>query len=197
MASDMSKRQLAAIMFTDMVGYTTMMEKNEHKARELIELHRSLMKPLIEKHGGEVLQFVGDGTFCTFSSAIEAVNSSMEIQRAFVNENEISMRIGIHIGDVVAEGDEVYGDGVNVASRLEPLADPGGICISGEVSNNLKNQPGIETVFLGKKKLKNVEHLVEVYALAGEGLVVPEQIDIPAEDELNSNRQFTLLYSRN
>lgn len=171
---DKPNRRLAAIMFTDMVGYTAMMEKDEPRARELIERHRELMKPLIEKHGGEVLQFVGDGTFCTFSSAIEATNSSIEIQRALKNESEISIRIGIHIGDVVSEGDEVYGDGVNVASRLEPLAAPGGICISGEVSNNLKNQPGIETVFLGKKKLKNVEHLVEVYALAGKGLVVPE-----------------------
>ena len=171
---DMPNRRLAAIMFTDMVGYTAMMEKDEPRARELIERHRNLMKPLIEKHGGKVLQFVGDGTFCTFSSAIEATNSSIEIQRALKSEKEISIRIGIHIGDVVSEGDEVYGDGVNVASRLEPLAAPGGICISGEVSNNLKNQPGIETVFLGKKKLKNVEHLVEVYALAGKGLVVPE-----------------------
>ena len=162
MSSDMSKRKLAAIMFTDMVGYTSMMEKDEPRARELIERHRDLMKPLVEKHGGEILQYVGDGTFCTFSSAIEAANSSMEIQQAMQNESEISIRIGIHIGDVVSEGDEVYGDGVNVASRLEPLAEPGGICISGEVSNNLKNQPGIETVFLGKKKLKNVEHLVEV-----------------------------------
>lgn len=183
---DKPNRRLAAIMFTDMVGYTAMMEKDEPKARELIERHRDLMKPLIEKHGGEVLQFVGDGTFCTFSSAIEATNSSIEIQRALKSESEISIRIGIHIGDVVSEGDEVYGDGVNVASRLEPLAAPGGICISGEVSNNLKNQPGIETVFLGKKKLKNVEHLVEVYALAGKGLVVPELLETEPDESPES-----------
>jgi len=131
------KRKLAAIMFTDMVGYTAMMEKDEPKARETIERHRKIMKPLVEKHGGEVLQFVGDGTFCTFESAIEAVNSSIEIQREFNKDEEISIRIGIHIGDVVADGDEVYGDGVNVAARLEPLAAAGGICLSGEVSNNL------------------------------------------------------------
>lgn len=182
MSAEKSTRKLAAIMFTDMVGYTALMEKDEPKARKLIERHRELMKPLVEKHGGEVLQFVGDGTFCTFSSAIEATNSSIEIQRTLKNEMEISIRIGIHIGDVVSDGDEVYGDGVNVASRLEPLAEPGGICISGEVSNNLKNQPGIETLFLGKKKLKNVEHLVEVYALVGKDLVVPDVVDTAQEE---------------
>ena len=100
---DVSKRRLAAIMFTDMVGYTTMMEKDEPRARELIERHRDLMKPLVEKHGGEVLQFVGDGTFCTFSSAIEATNASIEIQRALKTESEINLRIGIHIFETLGK----------------------------------------------------------------------------------------------
>jgi len=159
------KRKLAAIMFTDMVGYTALMQKDEPKARELIERHRIFLKPLVEKHGGEVIQYVGDGTFCRFESAIEAVTAAMEIHKVLEVEPEINLRIGIHIGDVVVDGDEVYGDGVNVASRIEPLAEAGGICVSNQVYENIKNQPGIDLRSLGKQELKNVEEPIEVYAI--------------------------------
>jgi len=142
------KRKLAAIMFTDMVGYTALMQKAELKARELVQNHREIIKPLIEKHAGEVIQYVGDGTFSTFASAIEAVNCAIEIQRNLKDNEDLSLRIGIHVGDVVVEGDEVYGDGVNVTSRLEPLAEPGGVCISGRVYDDIKNQLDMETAFL-------------------------------------------------
>ena len=157
------KRKLAAIMFTDMVGYTALMQEDENLARELIERHRTMMKPVVEKHRGEVLQYVGDGTFCTFESAIEAVNAAIDIQRIFEIEDEVNLRIGVHIGDVVVKGDEVYGDGVNVASRLEPLAEPGGICISGEVYNQIKNQSGLNAISGGKKELKNVKNPLDIY----------------------------------
>ena len=159
------KRKLAAIMFTDMVGDTALMQKDESKARELIQRHRELMKPHVDKHGGEILQFVGDGTFCTFGSAIEAVNAALEIQYVFKLETEISLRIGIHVGDVVVEGDEVYGDGVNVASRIEPLAEPGGICVTEEVYRNIKNQKGMRVTPLGEKELKNVEESLKIYSI--------------------------------
>ena len=159
------KRKLAAIMFTDMVGYTALMQKDESKARELIQRHRELMKPHVDKHGGEILQFVGDGTFCTFGSAIEAVNAALEIQYVFKLETEISLRIGIHVGDVVVEGDEVYGDGVNVASRIEPIAEPGGICVTEEVYRNIKNQKGMRVTPLGEKELKNVEESLKIYSI--------------------------------
>jgi len=159
------KRKLAAIMFTDMVGYTSLMQENESRARELIQRHRELMKPLVEKHGGKILQYVGDGTFITFDSAIEAVNCGYEIQYVLKVDKELSLRIGIHIGDVVIDGDEVYGDGVNVASRLEPMAEPGGICVSQEVYRQIKSHPEISAKPLGKVALKNVEDEMEVYAL--------------------------------
>ena len=167
------KRKLAAIMFTDMVGYTALMQKDEQRARDLIENQRGLLTPLVKKHDGDVLQYVGDGTFCTFNSAIEAVNCAIEIQRALAGEDEINLRIGIHVGDVVVKGDEVYGDGVNVASRIEPLAEPGGICISGKVYDDVRNKPDIEAVFIGNKSLKNVDHHIEVYAISGSGLPYP------------------------
>ena len=159
------KRKLAAIMFTDMVGYTAMMQKDEDRARELIERHRDLMKPHINKHDGEIIQYVGDGTFCRFDSAKEAVNAALEIQHVFQLEDDMSLRIGIHVGDVVVKGDEVYGDGVNVASRLEPLAEAGGICVSHQVYENIKNQSGLSLASLGKKDLKNVDEEMEVFTV--------------------------------
>ena len=152
-------------MFTDMVGYTALMQEDEDKARDLVQRHRSLMKPLVEKHGGEVIQYVGDGTFCRFDSAKEAVNSSLEIQYVLKVEKEMALRIGIHLGDIVVEGDEVYGDGVNVASRIEPLAEAGGICVTEEVYRNIKNQSGLSLRSLGKKDLKNVERPINIYSI--------------------------------
>ena len=137
------KRKLAAIMLKDRVGYTAMMQKDEDKARELIERHRAHMKPFVEKHDGKIIQFVGDGTFCRFDSAIEAVRSALEIQKVLEMEPEINLRIGIHVGDVVIKGDEVYGDGVNVASGLEPMAEPGGIYVYQEVYRQIKRDPVI------------------------------------------------------
>ena len=160
------KRKLAAIMFTDMVGYTALMQEDEDKARELIERHRAHMKPFVEKHDGEIIQYVGDGTFCRFDSAKEAVNAAVEIQYVLEMEPDINLRIGIHVGDVVIEGDEVYGDGVNVASRLEPLAEPGGICVSARVRDDIKNQPGLSLNSLGKKDLKNVDEEIEVFSVS-------------------------------
>ena len=133
------KRKLVAIMFTDMVGYTSLMQSDEEQARKLVQKQRDLLKPLVEKHDGTVLQYVGDGTFCMFNSAIEAVNAAMEIQRSISSEKNLKLRIGIHIGDVVKDGDEIYGDGVNIASRLEPLAPPGGVCFTGEVASSIRN----------------------------------------------------------
>ncbi|MCH8287738.1 MAG: hypothetical protein IID12_01350, partial [Candidatus Marinimicrobia bacterium] len=172
------KRKLVAIMFTDMVGYTSLMQEDEEQARTLVQRQRNLLTPIVEKHDGTILQYVGDGTFCMFNSAIEAVNAATEIQRSLTSDKDINLRIGIHIGDVVKDGDEIYGDGVNVASRLEPLAPPGGVCITGEVASSVRNQAGITFESIGEQYLKNVDHPLEVFALTGKGLVVPETKDI-------------------
>ena len=171
------KRELTAIMFIDMVGYTAMMQKDERKTQNLVKRQRELIKPLVEKHSGEVLRYIGDGTLCTFRSAIEAVNCAVEIQKVLKDEDELNLRIGIHVGDIVFEGDDVYGDGVNVASRLEPLAESGGICVSGQVYDNIKNQPEMKTVFLGEKNLKNIAKPIMVYriALPWEREIVPSR----------------------
>ena len=166
------KRKLTAIMFIDMVGYTAMMQEDEKKTQKLLLHQRGIIVPVVENYGGEVLRFIGDGTLCTFESAIKAVNAAVEVQRTLL-EDEIKLRIGIHIGDIVSEDDDIYGDGVNVTSRLEPIAPPGGICVSETVYDNIKNQPGINCVSMGRRSLKNVKRPMEVYALTGEGLSSP------------------------
>ncbi|MCH8288719.1 MAG: tetratricopeptide repeat protein [Candidatus Marinimicrobia bacterium] len=170
-----------------MTGYTSLMQKDEEKARELIERQRETVTPLVNKYGGKVLQYMGDGTFCSFESAIESVNCAIDIQKALIDQEQISLRIGIHVGDVVLKGEEVYGDGVNVASRLEPLAEPGGICISGRVYDDIRNQRNIEAVFLGEKDLKNVDRPIKVYALKGEALSTPQTESIP-ESQTHTER---------
>jgi len=184
------KHKLAAIMFTDMVGYTALMQDDEPKARELIEYQREILKRLVSKHEGEVLQYVGDGTFCKFDSAIEAVNAAIDIQHVFEIEEEVSLRIGIHIGDVVSKGEEVYGDGVNVASRLEPLAEPGGICVSGEVYSLIKNQPGIQTTSGGTKDLKNVEDSLDIYFVGASTAEKSNTIGKAVASEKSNLRKF-------
>ena len=171
------KRKLTAIMFIDMVGYTAMMQKDERKTQDLVKRHRELIKPLVVKYSGEVLRYVGDGTLCTFRSAIEAVNCAIGIQNALIDKHELNVRIGIHIGDIVFEGDDIYGDGVNVASRLEPLAESGGVCISERVYDDIRNQSNMDAKFLGEKVLKNVDRPVKIYCLTGEGLKVAKSFE--------------------
>ncbi len=158
-------RKLAAIMFTDIVGYTALMSQDEEKALQLLQHNRELLKPLIRQFRGEWLKEIGDGTLSCFASAVDAVNCALVIQRTLKDDPDLSLRIGIHVGDVVFEEGDVFGDGVNVASRIEPLAEPGCICVTEQVYDAIRNKPGIETAFLGEKTLKGVDRPVKVYAV--------------------------------
>ncbi|NNM06832.1 MAG: adenylate/guanylate cyclase domain-containing protein [Gemmatimonadetes bacterium] len=169
------KRQLAAIMFADMVGYTALMQEDEAEARRQRDKHRVLISSAVEGHHGEILQYYGDGTLSIFSSAVEAVECAVAVQRAVGEEDVIPLRIGIHTGDIVHDEDGVYGDGVNLASRIEGLASPGGVTVSGKVFDEIKNHPSISAVSLGSVQLKNVVDPVSVYAISNEGLTVPSQ----------------------
>jgi TolB-like protein/Tfp pilus assembly protein PilF len=181
-------RKLAAIMFTDIVGFTALMGEDEGQALRVLQKNREFLKEQIRKHNGEWLKEMGDGTLSSFGSAVDAVSCARAIQDSLRDDNELTLRIGIHVGDVVFEEGDIFGDGVNVASRIEPLAEPGGICLSGRVYDDIRNKPDVEAVLLGEKQLKNVKHPLKVYALTGDGLPVPavEQLADPADDELQS-----------
>ena len=120
--TDKSTRLLAAIMFTDMVGYTALMQEDERKAKRNRDRHRKILQDSIAKHHGKILQYYGDGTLAIFNSAIEAVDCAIQIQRELQAEPKIPLRIGLHTGDIVYDDEGVYGDGVNVSSRIEGLA---------------------------------------------------------------------------
>jgi class 3 adenylate cyclase/TolB-like protein len=170
---DKPTRQLAAIMFADMFGYTALMQEDEEQARAQTARHRAYMAAAVEEHGGKVLQHYGDGTLSVFPSAVEAVSCALEVQLVLADESLIPLRIGVHSGDLVYHGDDVYGDGVNVASRIEGLAAPGGVMLSGKVYDEIKNHASISAIPMGSVRLKNVSYPVAVFALSNEGLNVP------------------------
>ena len=178
-------RQLAAIMFADMTGYTALMQEDELKAKILRDRQRHALETFIPGHNGKIIQYFGDGTLSIFGSAIDAVKSAIDIQKDLQKEPKVSLRIGLHSGDIVYDSEGVYGDSVNLASRIEALSLPGAVLISDKIFDEVKNQSGIKTVLLGKYNLKNVKRQVEVYAVANEGLVVPSpaQISIKAGSE--------------
>ena len=171
-------RQLAAIMFTDIEGYTSLMQQNEAKAIQAREKHRRIFNSITAKHHGRILQYYGDGTLSIFNSAIEAVNCAIEMQLGFQQEPKIPVRIGIHTGDIIFSEEEVIGDGVNVASRIESLSLAGSVFISDKVYDEIKNQESVQTSKLKTFKLKNVDKPITVYAISNEGLIVPKLEDI-------------------
>ncbi len=183
-------RKLAAIMFTDIVGYTAHMARDEQGALKLLQESREVLQPLIKAHGGQWLKEMGDGTLSSFDSATEAVTCALNIQRSLAESGSFKLRIGIHVGDVIFEGGDVLGDGVNVASRIENLARPGGICVSEQVYDSIRNKPEIGAVFLGKKQLKNINRPVKVFALTGEGLPPPGPKSRPVKESLPPARRI-------
>ena len=164
------ERRLAAIMFTDMVDYTAMSEKDEALALTLLEEHRQLLHPVFARHGGREVKTIGDGFLVEFPSALEAVRCALEIQQLMSKRNQsvpserkILLRVAVHLGDVEHRDGDIYGDAVNVASRIQPLAEPGGICITQQVFDHVHNSEEFRTVALGQNQLKNVQTPTEVY----------------------------------
>ena len=154
--AETAHRRLAAIMFTDMVGYSALTQKNEALALELLEVHHKLLRRIFPAYGGKEIKTIGDAFLVEFSSALEATRCAIEVQKTLVQHNavappkkRIQIRIGIHIGDVVHEDNDVLGDGVNIASRIEPLAHSGGICVSEDVVRQIRNKVEEPEVWIG------------------------------------------------
>jgi TolB-like protein/class 3 adenylate cyclase/Flp pilus assembly protein TadD len=163
-------RRLSAIMFTDIVGYSALTQKNEALALELLDEHRGILRPFFTRHEGREIKTAGDSFFVEFNSAVEATNCAIEIQgtlhernKSVPQEQQIQIRIGLHIGDVVYTDKDVHGDGVNIAARMEPLAQPGGICVSEDVARQIRNKVPYPVVKLGEGKLKNISMPVDVF----------------------------------
>ncbi len=176
MKTSTEQRKLAAIMFTDMVGYSALSQRNEALALELLEEHRGVLRGLFPKHQGTEIKTTGDGFLVEFASALAAVRCAVEIQRALAERNQaqpaerqVRIRIGIHLGDVVRSAGDVHGDGVNIAARIEPLAEAGGVCISNSVYDQIENKVEHALVRLSRPELKNIQASVQVYKLVLDG----------------------------
>ena len=158
-----SSRQLAAIMFTDIVGYTALMGNDEQKAFSILNKNRELQKPIIEQFNGRWIKEIGDGVLASFHTVADAVYAAVKIQEACNASKEFQLRIGIHLGDILFENDDVFGDGVNIASRIQAIAEPGSIYISESVRSNISNKKDIQTKFVKEETLKNVKEPVKMY----------------------------------
>ncbi|WP_323788491.1 adenylate/guanylate cyclase domain-containing protein [Psychroserpens sp.] len=174
----MSKtRQLAAIMFTDIVGFTSLMGNDEQKAFEILEKNRTIHKPIINEFNGIWIKELGDGVIASFKTVSDAVHAAIKIQETCNSAAHYSLRIGIHQAEVVFEDNDVFGDGVNIASRIQTAAKPGSIFISETVNNNISNKNHIKTHFVKVEELKNVSQPMKLYQVLFEGSehIVPEK----------------------
>ena len=168
--STQSKRQLAAIMFTDMVGYSQQMQKDEANALKLLEKQWEIVEPILNEFGGNRIKTIGDAFYTQFHSVLKALKCALEVQRILSSynatrhfEEHITLRIGIHLGDIEIKDGDAYGDGVNIAARIEPLAEPGGIAITEDVHRQVVNKIEYSFKPLGKPELKNIHQRFEVY----------------------------------
>src|SRR5437773_6889331 len=190
------QRKLAAIMFTDMVGYSALSQRDEKLAQELLEEHRRLLREIFPRFNGTEIKTIGDAFLVEFGSALEAAQCAIEIQRTLAKRNHdvtsdrrIELKIGIHIGDVIHRDGDVYGDGVNIASRIEQLAGAGGICVSMDVERQIRNALEARFEKFGSADLKNIKLPMELFRI-----VLPwETGATPKRDSIRSSKKMPLV----
>jgi len=162
-------RRLAAIMFTDIVGYTSLSQADEEATLRLLEEHRKLLRPVFALHGGREVKTMGDAFLVEFASSLDAIRCALDIQGKIGERNakgpsqRLQVRIGIHVGEVIGSGDDVYGDAVNIAARIEPLAEPGGVCVSRQVFDLVQGKVEVRLSSMGPVELKNVKAPIEIF----------------------------------
>jgi len=190
MSEQQTQRRLAAILTADVVGYSKLMAADE--AGTLAALHehrRSLFDPETARYGGRIVKLMGDGTLVEFPSVVAAVECALAIQQALAtSDSPIRLRIGINLGDIIIEGDDIYGDGVNVAARLEALADPGGICISSVVHESLGNRIDASFVDGGAHEVRNIARPIRVWHWPGQGELPSPSSDVKAVSGASNSR---------
>jgi TolB-like protein len=193
-----SNRRLAAIVFADISGYTAIMQQDEIQALQILSHFRSDVENYVPKFGGKVVQFYGDGCLLTFKSAIGAVQCAVQLQHTLRDEPYVPVRIGIHQGDIVEEGGNIFGNAVNLAARIESMGIPGAILLSAKVKSEIQNQTSISVQSLGLFKFKNVEQAIEVYAYSSEGFPVPNKNEIKGKFKIqNEEKSIAVLAFEN
>ena len=183
------ERRLAAILAADVAGYSRLMGADEEGTLERLKAHRrELIDPKIREHRGRIVKTTGDGMLVEFPSVVDAVRCAVEVQRAMVDRNaevpedkRITFRIGVNLGDVIIDGDDIYGDGVNIAARLEALAEPGGICISRAVRNQIRDKLPYTFEDMGERSVKNIARPVRADAMSAAAVAGLPQVALPAQ----------------
>ncbi len=176
------ERRLAAILAADVVGYSRLMGKDEAGTLAALKTHRrELIDPKITEHKGRIVKLMGDGVLVEFASVVNAVECAVDIQRGMAErsatvpeDRRIELRIGINLGDVIIDGEDIYGDGVNVAARLEGLAQPGGVCVSRTVFDHVKAKVDLGFEDLGEQQLKNIAEPVQVFRVRPDDRSTPD-----------------------
>ena len=179
------QRKLVAIMFSDIAGYTSMMQEDEEQGLKVISHFREILDNLVQRHDGEIIQFYGDGSLCIFNSTISALECAIEVQAQSRNQPAIPLRIGLHLGDIVKYEDSIYGDGVNIASRIESIGIPGAILFSERMVPDIKSHPDLTYSSIGNHHFKNIKSEMEVFALTNDGLSIPDPIKLVGKLEGN------------
>src|SRR5690348_9422537 len=180
-------RRLTAILAADVAGYSRLMVADEEGTHERLQGHfRELVNPKIGERRGRIVKNTGDGLLAEFASVVDAVRCAVEIQRAMVDRNaaepddkRITFRVGVNLGDVIADGDDIYGDGVNIAARLEALAEPGGVCISGTVRDHVGDRLPYTFEDIGEQSVKNIVRPVHAYALSEAAVASLPEVTVP------------------
>jgi class 3 adenylate cyclase len=186
-------RKLLAVVFTDIAGFSSLTQKDESKALEFVSRYREIVKRITKSHRGEVIHFYGDGSLTVHTSTLDAVQCALAMQTELSNNPKIPVRVGIHFGEVVISGETVYGNAVNIASRIQNLASGHSILISGYVAKEIANQSGINTIYIGPEKVKNIKEAVDIYAISHTGLVIPSRQEV--HDRNKSSKKTPYLIS--
>jgi class 3 adenylate cyclase len=193
MAEKTVQRRLAAILAADVVGYSRLMQADEVGTLEALKAHRrELLDPVIAGHHGRIVKTTGDGALVEFGSVVDAVGCAVAIQRGMISRNvnvaedkRIVFRIGINVGDIIIDGDDIFGDGVNIAARLETLCEPGGLCISRTANDQVRDKLALAFADLGEQTVKNISRAVGVFGLAAKEIeMLPEpEVARPEADQ--------------
>jgi class 3 adenylate cyclase len=190
----MTERRLAAILAADVAGYSRLMGDDEVGTLRVLNTHRKeLIDPNIANHHGRIVKTTGDGMLVEFASIVDAVACAVSIQRGMIDRNQtvaedkrIVFRIGINVGDIIIEGDDIFGDGVNVAARLEALCEPGGLCISRGANEQIRDKLSLAFADLGEQTVKNIARSIGVFGLAASDIALLPEMALP-ELETNGN----------
>ena len=182
-----TKHRLVAILFSDIKGYSSLMEERETYALTVLERYETITRHYVSIHNGDVIKSYGDGSLAIFNSTADAVRCARDMQISFREEPKVPLRIGIHVGEVVEKGNDIFGNAVNIASRIESIGIAGGILLSNEAYDKIKNHDEFSTQKVGSFEFHNIEEVIDVYALTNDGLLVPDKKNIEGKLKRKEN----------